>query len=899
MRITELKILNAESPIGIGKRPYFSWRMESALTDTLQISYHLTVLDIHEKTMMDSGWITSRNNSYIPYIGLPLESATHYHVILEIKDNHGEFAKYETSFETGLLKAEDWNASWVAQSKKAGRHKPGFKNQQPSIYLRESFKIMKKVLSAKLYATAHGVYELYVNGIRQDDNFFSPEHTTYAKYLCYQTYDLASVIHVGVNIIGMHIGNGWFHSFGAKPNFRSDRLLAGIFQLQVIYEDGTSEIFSSSDKAVWTEGPAIADLWAGEFYNSEKEISEWSNENCSFDGWKPVKIMDYGIDNLVPQNTDRVRIIKEIPVKEVLHSPKGECILDFGQNMAGIVRISAPLKAGQVIRLAYCEVLDKEGNYYNNILHTTGVSKGIDQIDEYISDGTETPYTPHFTYHGFRYAAVTIDGESPTELNQDDFTALLLSTEKDNTGTFACSNEDLNQLYQNIRWSQYSNMLSIPTDCPQREKAGWTGDMMVYAKTAMQNEDCTLLFSRWLENMSLEQDSYGIVPMVVPEDGTYPSTGKLIMLSAGAKGKGTSSGWGDAAVSVPYDMYQITGNTEVLRRQYYCMRRWCDYIISRAKNYKPKKCTVPDQWEQYLWDTGYHYGEWLIPSQNKNGMDMKNLGAIMASSSCYTAPIFGWYSVKTFADIIDILADEYPDNALYATDAGKYRSIADHMKDAIQHAVIRDDGSMPSELMGAYVLPLCFELVPNEQKDAFTAHLIKIIEKNNYCMDTGFLATPYLLDALCKINRKDLAYKLLLQKENPSWLSEVRQGATTIWENCFGYDENGNPGQLSFNHYAFGCVGDWIFRNIGGIMPVSAGYYDVMIHPSYDIDLAWASRTFKTGNGVISVSWSREGEMISLNVEIPCNTTAVIVLPDGTTQKTGSGVYHYEKIRIQ
>ena len=404
-----------------------------------------------------------------------------------------------------------------------------------------------------------------------------------------------------------------------------------------------------------------------------------------------------------------------LPVKEVLHSPKGETILDFGQNLSGRVRMHVDAPKGTVITLEHCEVLDAEGNYFNNILGAGGVGKGCDQMDRYVSAGTPVVYEPHFTFHGFRYVKVS----GLAQVNPEDFTAVALTSKKENAGTFSCSDERLNRLYENTRWSQRSNMMSIPTDCPQREKAGWTGDMLVYAKTAMLNEDCTTLFTRWLDNMSCDQDKYGIVPMVVPCDGSYPATGKMINLMSGCKGKATSSGWGDAAVAVPYAMYRVTGNTVILERQYDCMKKWCDYVITQARTRKPKHTQLPDEIENYLWDTGYHYGEWLIPSQNRNGMDMKNLQKIMAASSCYTAPIFGWYSVATFAKIASILGK--------TSDAEQYQQTADKMKTAFQKGVIREDGTMPSELMGAYVLPIYFDLVPREHQQTFADHLVKLI----------------------------------------------------------------------------------------------------------------------------------------------------------------------------
>ena len=900
MQVSEFLILSCDKPIGTGNRPYVSWKLESGKNHSLQESYRLRVLAPDGTLMMDSGTVESRKSAYIPLTGEALESRTEYRVCLTVADNHGEVAEAETLFETGLLHREDWSARWIVAAQKRKKAKPGFGNQFPSTLFRQAFSVKAPLRKARMYATAHGIYELYCNGVRADARSFAPEHTVYGKYLCVQAYDVTGLLSEGSNAIGFHVGDGWYFCPNAKPNMKTDNQHAILFQLELLYENGEREIVCSGGTASTAEGPvASADLYAGELYDASREIRDWSAPSCRLGTWSEAKVADYDLENLVPQCDGGVTAVEEFPVKDVLYSPKGECILDFGQNLAGRVRMRMPLGKGQRLRLEHCEVLDRDGNYYNNIMSAGGVGKGCDQTDEYVSDGTLTVYEPHFTYHGFRYARLTVDGKAPERINPAWFTAVLLSSEKKDVGSFTCSDERLNRLYQNIRYSQASNMFSIPTDCPQREKAGWTGDMQVYAKTAMLNEDCTVLFSRWLENMAKEQDRYGIIPMVVPENGAYPKTGKFMNLMAGAKGKATSSGWGDAAVIVPYSMYEVSGNTEVLKKQYYCMRRWCDYIIRQSKDCKPKDCSRPDEIEQYLWDTGFHYGEWLVPSQNRNGLDTKDFNKITAASSCYTAPIFGWYSVSTFARICSILSAEEPDNALFASDVPKYTAIAERMKQAIQRGVINADGSMPSTLMGAYVLPIYFDLVPDDLKDCFAEHLVDAVEANGGCMDTGFLTTPYLLDALCKIGRRDLASRLLWQTKAPSWLSEVEMGGTTIWENCFGYDEAGNPGTLSFNHYAFGCVADWIFRNIAGIVPAEAGFGRVVIEPKLDGMLSSACRRFDSSNGVIGVDWHIEdndgAKIFRMQVTIPCNCEATVILPSGKTDSIGSVVYSYEE----
>lgn len=895
MVLKNLKALHMTQPLGIDVNPYFSWMLDSPEQNTLQESYHLMVMDESGHCCMDTNVQESSRSTYVPYQGTPLKSRTRYQWTVTVTDNHGNKAAASSWFETALLAEADWSADWAKSPLKFRKRKPGFGKQTPATMFRQNFRLREKPAKARLYVTCHGTYQLYVNGTRPDGRYFAPEHTVYEKYLCYQTYDVTELCRGNENVISMYVGDGWYMCPQTLPNMKqNDKTHAVLFQLEAIYPDGSCDRICSGAATKASYGPVLSsDLFAGEKYDATKELEGWTRTIFDDSAWMPCKIGAYGFKNLKAQLGEPVTAVKELPVANVLHSPKGETILDFGQNMAGHIRMKINAPKGTCVTLDHCEVLDKEGNYFNNIMSAGGVGKGCDQRDEYTCSGSPAVYEPIFTYHGFRYVRVT-----GIDVKPEDFTAIVLTSKKEDLGTFSTSDRRLNRLYQNIRWSQTSNMLSIPTDCPQREKAGWTGDMLVYAKTAMLNEDCTAFFSRWLYNMAEDQDRYGIIPMVVPQVGSYPATGKLMQMMYGGKGSGTSSGWGDAAIVVPWSMYQVTGNTEVLKQQYYCMRRWVDYIIRQAASKKPKGSALPDEIENYLWDTGYHYGEWLIPSQNKNGLDMKNLKQIMQASSCYTAPIFGWNSVQTFAQIAEILAKSTSDNALYETDREKYQEIADKMKTAIQKGVIRPGGSMPSELMGAYVLPLYFDLVPEEHKESFARHLVQILEQNDMRMDTGFLASPYLLDALCKIGREDLAASLLWQDRTPSWLSEVDAGGTTIWENTFGYDDDGNPGHLSFNHYAFGCVADWMYRKLSGIDAESAGFRELVIAPRLLGTLKSCSRSYQTEYGMVTSNWElreRDGKTwFHLHVAIPCNTRATVILPNGQTESIGSGEYDYE-----
>lgn len=565
--------------------------------------------------------------------------------------------------------------------------------------------------------------------------------------------------------------------------------------------------------------------------------------------------------------------VKELPAQGVYTSPKGETIVDFGQVVAGRARVTVDLPTGAAVTLEHFEAVDAKGNYFNNIDSAMGITE---QKDVFISDGTPQTFEARFTFHGFRYLRVS-GVENPIAAQ---FVAVVLSTEKTNGGTFECSNADLNRLYQNTRWSQCANMLSIPTDCPQREKAGWTGDISLYAKTALLNEDVTPFLTQWLQSLCVDQRENGSIPFTVPDVSIYHYAGIQMGEQTGCGGPVCSAGWGDAAVTVPMAMYEVTGNTRILEKQYDSMKGWCDYVISRARIHAPNS-TLPDEVEEHLWDTGFQFGEWLVPSLA--GAPQEQLFATMATTSAYTAPIFGWLVVHKMAQAAAVLGRE--------EDAVRYQEEADKMKHAIRAALITADGVLRYERQGAYVLMLVFGLVPDVWVDKFGTKLAEIIHANGDRLDTGFLPTPYLLDALCIGGQRELAYTLLYQTESPSWLAQVKRGATTIWESWEMYQPDGTPKKESFNHYTYGTVDDWMFRTIGGVDQDDTGYRRLMIHPQPDKSLTWAKRSFETENGTVYVSWTREGGQFILTADIPCNTTARIILPDGTQHTVGSGHY--------
>ena len=880
MNLIRLKVNNQVNPC-IDKAPYFSWVIISDKKNVMQKSYQITV-SCGDEVFWDSGIVESDKSTFVCYEGKTLEDLKCYTWTVTVIDNYDDSVGMSASFQTGFINKE-WQAKWVSSPFKMKKTKKGNGGQNCAEYFRRGFNVTSQIKCASVYATCRGAYELSVNGKRPDDRILAPEFTLYSKYLCYQWYDITQLVKLGENVLGMLVGDGWYNSKNFKdPDKGIKKEHAVLFQIKLDYEDGHSEMVCSDDKIMVYESPVrSADLFAGELYDARKELEGWNDFGRDFNEWKCGIIKGYGFKNLYAQYGEPVRPVMEVKPVGMFISPKGETIIDFGQNMAGFVRMHVNLPENQEISIEYFEVLDKDGNYFNSI--AMAEARGYLQIDRFISNGKEADYTPHFTYHGFRYIKI----ECNSKVKMNDFIAIAVATDSENIGEFETSNSTINRLYENTRWSQRSNMVSIPTDCPSREKGGWTGDIQIYARTALSNENVTPFLTRWLYNVMCNQMDNGAIPNVVPLVGIYATLEKLNRIFYGNHAPVGEAGWGDAICIIPWDMYQMTGNRLILVETYESQKKWCDYIISEAKNKRGKQ-KLPKEFDQYLWNTGHQYGEWLIPSQTMNGEDLSSKWKV--NTAAYCAPIFGYNSCNTVSKVAALLGDK--ESAVY------YGNIAEKMKRAIQQSVIEEDGKMPLDFMGAYVLAIAFDVASDRQKPLIAEHLIRKIKENGYCLDTGFIPTPYLLDALCKIGRVDLAYQLLLQDKCPSWLYEVRRGATSIWENYVAYKEDGNPVQTSFNHYAFGSIDDWMFRKLCGIDSLKPGYKQILIKPELGGGFISAKRSYVSEYGKISVDWMLKDSRFNLKVEVPCNTSAKIVLPSGITHLVGSGKYEFSDVII-
>lgn len=846
MRLYDLRTMHMTNPV-IDRIPYFSWKIQSGKKNVLQTAYEITVKEADtDRQVWCSGKVESSSQSFIGYEGSSFHNNTTYNWQVHVWNNLGEEASGRATFETSLFSTTSWTASWIECS---------YPHTHAPVLFEKQFELPKPVARARAYATCYGIYRLTINGKRPDDREFAPEYTPYLKDLCYQTYDITALLQNGSNILNLYVGEGWYFSPFAGPV--SEDLHAEpsvLFQLEITYSDGTTQtICSDGTETCRRDYILSSDLYMGEA--QDLTLAE--------DAPHPVVIKDYGYDQLRAQPMPPVRPIKSIPAKRVFTTPAGETVVDFGQNIAGRARVQIHEPKGTKITLDYFEVLNAEGNYVNTMFPL--------QEDTVITDGSPFTHEALFTFHGFQYIRVS----GIEDVKAEDFTAVLLSTEKPNASRFETSDPRLNRLYQNVRFSQYNNMMSVPTDCPTREKAGWTGDILIYAKTAIENEDVTPFLTNWLHSVRMDQQDDGVITIVSPYMKLYDPTLRRVMKTFGDSKLTGVAGWSDAIVWVPLTMYEMTGNKPVLSENFEAMTRWCDWMIRTAHD-KRGFSDIPAAEDQYLWNTGFHYGEWLIPSEgeDKSGEQW----GICKRTAWYAAPFYGYETLRKMTKICGLLGK---------TDwEEKYKTISGKMRDAIQNVFFRRD-RMPKDIMGACVMAFAFDLIPEEFQDEYHDRLVALIHQNGDRLDTGFLATPFLLDVLWNLGEKELALTILWQDQRPSWLYEVDHGATTIWEAWDADNAKREHRYVSFDHYAFGCVDDFVCRKIAGISVDDAEHRHFHIEPYPTERLTCCKRSWESESGKVTVEWNPDG----LQVQIPANTTATVVW-GGKTYELGSGQYN-------
>lgn len=826
MKIYDFKVENQVNPLGLDiAKPVFSWKLSSGTKNTMQQKFDLGLFCGNERI-----WTSSFHSSEsvgIVYNGETLLPFKKYRATLFVTDNNGNTAESELSFETGKL-GNEFAAKFIAP--KDCRY--------PVFALNKYVDVSKPVIHARLYATALGLYEFYINNKKTGDLYFAPYWTDYRHTLEYQTYDVTEMLVKGKNNLSMFIGKGWYAGAlgyaGEKENYGSRT--AGMAELHITYNDGTKEIICTDES--WTaENCYITD---SEFYYGEQQ-----DFTCDTEQYDVERLVTPNI-RIVGQRNEPVRCTQELKTKDFITTPKGEFVVDFGQNMVGFVRLNLCGKAGQKIQVGHAEILDKEGNFYTENL------RSAKSVDTYILSGGKQEIQPHFTFHGFRY--VRIEG---AEINKEDITALVVHSDMKRTGRFVCSDERINQLQSNIVWGQRGNFVDVPTDCPQRdERLGWTGDANVFFRTAAFNYDVSLFFDKWLKDLITEQSLDGNVPHVIPNTQGVQAGAAL---------------WSDCATMIPWYRYLVYGNTRDLGNQLLSMKMWADYVRSKCG---PNK----------LWQSGFQYGDWLA-------LDSGNTESRSGVTDKYfIANVFYYVSTR----IVALAAKAVNDLQMYED----YLDRQEEILKAIRNEYVTATGRLVSETQTACALALYFDIIPKKYRGRVMDSLINNLAGNRNHLNTGFAGTPFLLFALSENGAHDLATKLLFNDDYPSWLYAVKHGATTIWERWNGILPDGtpyDPAMNSFNHYSYGSVGDFLYRKVAGLECAAPGYRKIKISPTLTKGLEYACVEFESVYGKIVSGYECKNGKIKVFAEIPCNTTAEIILPESKKRiKAGSGSYVFE-----
>jgi alpha-L-rhamnosidase len=840
-------------PIGIETpHPRLSWRMDSSRRGAAQSAYQILVasdsqrLKDNQGDLWDSGQLQSDQSIHIPYGGKPLNSAQRAHWKVRIWDEAGRVSEYSKPafWEMGLLNRKDWIAQWIGSPIVGGP-----KTTVPVPFLRKLFTLEKPIASARLYATALGVYEAHVNGRRVGQDIFSPGWTDYRKRVQYQAYDVTDFLHTGRNAIGALLGDGWYCSFignlsvrqffGDRPKFFA--------QLVVKFTDGTAATIITDGSWKQAIGPIVeSDFFMGESHDARREMPGWATADFDDSLWEPVlKFNDPGIA-ISASVGPPVRAIRELtPIADPKPRPgrRPGYVFDLGQNMVGRVRLKISGPAGANVVLRFAEMLNPDGTMYMDNLRTAR------QTDCYTLAGKgEEIWESRFTFHGFRYVELT---GLPTMPPKDAITGIVLHSEMEQIGSFECSEPLINQLQKNIEWGQRGNFLDVPTDCPQRdERLGWTGDAQVFCRTAAFNFDVGGFFTKWVLDLRDAQGGNGTFPKYAPDSSLRDPKWEK------SWGEDGGPAWADAGIICPWTIYLCQGDRQMLEDHYDSAKRYIEFLKRTNKDFL--RC-APGTHRESSWDG---FGDWL------------SIRAETPKELIGTA--FFAYSAQLMSRIAKTLGK--------TADAEEFSALAEHVKRAFVHRYVTQEGLVVGHTQTAYLLALHFDLLPPDMRAAATDALVRDIRSRGNKLSTGFVGSPYLNHVLTDQGRLDVAYELLLQKDWPSWLYAVTQGATTIWERWDGWTHDKgfqDPAMNSFNHYAYGAIGDWLYRVVAGIEvdPDRPGYKHIIFNPHPGQGLTHARASLLSPYGKIRSDWKIQGERFNWTIEVPPNATGTAHLP--------------------
>ena len=863
VNVKELRCEYRVNPLGIDVvRPRLNWILQSSQRGQKQTAYRVLVAGSREKlnsdegNLWDSGKVKSDRTIHLVYEGRPLKSRMRCWWKVRVWDRDGKASAWSepATWSMGLLEPSDWKAQWIANAKDEPVNEAG---PMPATMLRKSFTIDGPVKRATVYVTGLGLYELHLNGRRVGDHILAPEFNIYDKRIQYQTFDVTDLVVSGDNAVGSILADGWNGEYFFGMTLRQDqRPFKGrrgfIMQLDIEPVDGKTQTIVTDKSWRSTRDGAIrsGSIYGGEVYDARREMPGWDRSGFDDSMWDQAVIADYLAGaNLVWQRNEPIRVVKELQPVKMTEPKPGVYVFDLGQNMVGWCRLKVHDRAGTTVKLRHAEMLNDDGTIY------TANLRGAKQTDIYIkrTDGEEI-YEPHFTYHGFRYVELTgvyyrpWRYMPPYKPKVSDVLGRVFHSASPDAGHFQCSSDLINKIMHMIVWVQRGNMHGIPTDCPQRdERAGWMGDIQSFSQTAIFNMDMAGFFSKWLPDV---RDSQA-------EDGRYPNFAPMDH----DRWAGGTPAWADAGTVVPWRMYQNYGDTRMLAEHYESARRWVDYVHSKNPN--------------MLWEKaqGSKFNDWL----NGNTLVMegwpKTGGAVPPR---VLATAFFAHSTEIVAKMAAVIGR--------TDDAKKYGRLFEGIKAAFNEKYVEPDGRIEGNTQAGYALALQFNLLPDELRPKAAKHMVKEFERYNGHMSTGIQTSHRLMLELTRNGYNNEAHRLLNLRTFPSWGFMIEQGATTIWERWDGYVKGRGfqePIMNSFNHWALGSVGEWIWRCIIGINPdeSSPGYKHFTIEPEPGGDITWARGEYKSIRGTIISDWRLENGNFRLDVTVPANTTATVYLP--------------------
>jgi alpha-L-rhamnosidase len=870
-RPTRLRAEHRDDPLGLGeRRPRLSWWLPAGTGR--QLAYALQ-LDGGDPTRVESD-----RTVLVPWPGEALASGERRTVRVKVWTDLGESEwSPPLAVETGLLDVADWRPDWVSPTADAG---PA--GARPAYRLRGEFTVERTVRRARLHVTAHGIYEAWLDGARVGTDELTPGYTEYGARTQVQTYDVTDRLRPGRHVLGALLADGWYRGQVGmvRAHDQWGDTTALLAQLQLEHDDGSTTVLGTDGGWRWAGSHILAaDLIEGQHEDRRLVEPGWCTTAHDASGWQPVGVGDRagrGYGALVCSPAPPVRAVEERRPVSVTQLRPGVHVVDLGQNINGRVRLTDLGPAGTTIRLTHGEALGPDGDVTVDHLRPDvpflpePLSAG--QVDTVVSAGIAgDAFDPRFTTHGFQY--VRIEGR-PGPLGPDDVTGVVVHTELEPRGTFTCSDARIERLHDAAVWSLRGNACDIPTDCPTRERAGWTGDWQLYVPTASYLFDVAGFSLKWLRDLAAAQWDDGTVANMAPMPPAE-RTGFLERLNG-------SAGWGDAIVLVPWELYLEYGDTAVLQELWPAMVAWLGRIERMATTGRHRDRVArdpqPRPHERFLWDTGFHWGEWLEP-----GGEPADFPSFIAADKADVATAFYAWSSRHAGQIAALLGKD--------ADAERYHALSAAVVDAWRTEFLDAGGHVVPYTQANLVRALAFGLVADELRQAAADDLADLVRQAGSHLGTGFLATPDLLPMLADHGHLDLAYAVLFQDTSPSWLTMVDRGATTVWERWDGVDADGRPHE-SLNHYSRGAVVSFLHRYVAGLQRLEPSWRRFRVRPRPGGGISRASAEHITPHGLAAVSWRLDveaGGRFEVTVTVPAGCSAEVVLPDGATHQVGPG----------